>query len=265
MQTQDKDKARSKAEEKPKVTVNAIPTWPTGLIISKNENISVSIADDLSVVLTKNAFEQLFGWAYSTSREISCLGSVKRDGNRFIIEQFYLLKQSGSSVSTELDQMSMAELMERLIAEGKREETGRIKCWAHTHPNMDVFWSKVDDDTCRLLVNDYLVSIVVSNNFAIRCRIDIAVPVPVVFDNIPVVYQIPKENLPMDRYAKEVRNTVTEKVFSFSKAVNGQDGVEVQLVPETYCGYCGNWHAEGECPLGAPENWPEVPDDDFMF
>ena len=266
MQTQDKDKAKSKAEEKPKVTINAIPNWPTGLIISKNEKIGVSVAEDLAVVLTKNAFEQLFGWAYSTSREISCLGSVLHEGNRFIIEQFYLLKQSGSSTGTELDQTGMAELMERLIAEGKREETGRIKCWAHSHPNMDVFWSKIDDDTCRLLVNDYLISIVVSNNFTIRCRIDIATPIPVVLDNVPVIYQMPKDNLAMDKYAEEVRSTVTEKVFSFSKAVNGQYGVEDKLIPETYCGYCGNWHAEGECPLDDAENWPQVLNDsDFMF
>jgi len=265
MQTQDKDKTKSKAEEKPIVTVNAIPNWPTGLIISKNENIGVSVSEDLSVVLTKTAFEQLFGWVYSTSREISCLGSVKRDGNRFIIEQFYLLKQSSSSTGTELDQSAMAELVEKLITEGKLEEAKRIKCWAHSHPNMDVFWSKTDDDTCRLLVNDYLISIVVGNNFAIRCRLDIAAPVPIVLDSIPVIYQIPKDNLPIDKYAEEVRTTVTEKVFSFSRAVNEQDGVQDKLIPETYCGYCGNWHAEGECLLGAPENWPEVPDDDFMF
>lgn len=263
---QTKDKAKSKAEENPKVIVNSIPHWPAGLIISKNENMGVSVAEDLAVILTKGAFEQLFGWAYSTSREISCLGCVGRDGNRFTIEQFYLLKQSGSSTGTELDQTGMAELMERLIAEGKREEAGRIKCWAHSHPNMEPFWSKVDDDTCRLLVNDYLISIVVSNNFTLRCRIDIATPVPVVLDNVPVLYQMPKDNLAMDKYAEEVRSTVTEKVFSFSKAVNGQDGVEDKLIPETYCGYCGNWHAEGECPLGDPENWPEVLDDsDFIF
>lgn len=266
MQTQDKNKAKPQTEEKPKVTFNAIPNWPTGLIISKNESMGVSVAEDLSVVLTKNAFEQLFGWAYSTPREISCLGSVKREGNRFIIDRFYLLKQSGSSTGTELDQTSMAELVERLIAEGKREEAGRIKCWAHSHPNMDVFWSKVDDDTCRLLVNDYLISIVVSNNFTLRCRIDIATPVPVVLDNVPVLYQMPKDKLQMDKYAEEVRSTVSQKAFSFSGIGKDQNQEQDKLVPETYCGYCGNWHAEGECPLGAPENWPEVLDDsDFMF
>ena len=266
MQTQNKDKTKSKTEEKPEMAFNTIPNWPTGLIISKNENMSVSVAKDLSVILTKGAFEQLFGWAYSTPREISCLGSVLREGNRFIIDRFYLLKQSGSSTGTEIDQSAMAELMERLMAEGKREEATRMKCWAHSHPNMDVFWSKTDDETCRLLVNDYLISIVVGNNFSIRCRIDIAAPVPVVFDNIPVLYQIPKDSLTMEKCAEEVRSTVSEKLFSFPKAAKDQDIVQDKLIPETYCGYCGNWHGEGECPLQAGEQWPMVFDeDDFMF
>ena len=190
MQTQDKNIAKSTDQEKPKRTSNITPQWPTGLVISKDKNISVSIAEDLAVVLTQDAFEQLFGWAYSTSMEISCLGSVRPEGNRFIIERFYLLKQSGSSAGTELDQLAMAELIEKLIAEGKRDEAKRIKCWAHSHPNMETFWSSTDDYTCRLLVNDYLISIVVANNFTLRCRIDIATPLSIALDNISVLYQI---------------------------------------------------------------------------
>lgn len=266
MQAQDKDKSKSKTEEKPKRIVNTIPDWPTGLIISKNENINVSIAEDLAVVLAKNAFEQLFGWAYSTSREISCLGSVYRDGNRFLIERFYLLKQSGSSVGTELNQLAVAELVEQLIRDGKREEAQSVKCWAHSHPNMDAFWSNVDDSTCRLLVSDYLISIVVGSNFAIRCRLDIAAPVPVVLDNIPVLYQIPKDKLSMDKYAEQVRSTFSEKVISFPGRDKEQTQEQDKFIPTSYCGYCGNWHAEGECPLGDVENWPQVLDDsDFMF
>jgi hypothetical protein len=217
---QTKDKKTQENQEKSQTPPNTVPNWPAGLVISKNENIGVSIAEDMAVVLTKDAFEQLFGWAYSTSSEISCLGSVRQDGNRFIIEHFYLLKQFGSSTGTGLDQSDMAELVEQLITEGKLEEAKRIKCWAHSHANMDAFWSKTDDDTCRLLVNDYLISIVVGGNFAIRCRIDIATPVPIVLDNIPVIYQMPKDELPMEKYAEEVRSTVSEKVLRASNKMN---------------------------------------------
>lgn len=269
MQTQDKDKTKEKKQSKTEATVNKIPDWPVGLSIPNSEKLSVSIAEDLAVVLTRNAFEQLFGWAYSTSKEISCLGSVHRDGSRFFIDKFYLLKQSGSSAGTELDQDAIAELMEQLITEGKTDEAQRIKCWAHSHPNMEAFWSKVDDSTCQLLVNDYLISIVVGSNFAIRCRVDIAAPLPLALDNVPILYEIAKEGLPMERYAEEVQNTVSEKAFVLTQTEKKQDTEQdtehIQYIPTSYCGYCGNWHGEGDCPLGDPENWPEIDDDDFMF
>jgi len=266
MQTQDKSKTGGKGKEKTREYANIKPGWPVGLPISDGRKISVSIAEDLAVVLTQKAFEQLFGWAYSTSREISCLGSVTRDGNRFIIGQFYLLKQSGSFGGTELDQSAVGELIEQLITDGKSEQAQHVKCWAHSHPNMDVFWSNIDDSTCRLLVNDYLISIVVANNFAIRCRIDIAGPVPIVLDNIPVLYEVPENKISLDKFAEQVRNTVSENDFVFGLPDSKQDQDQALLLPESYCECCGNWHAEGQCPLTDAGGWSDTwKDDDFMF
>jgi hypothetical protein len=130
---------------------------------------------------------------------------------------------------------------------------------------MDAFWSKTDDQTCRLLVNDYLVSIVVSDNFTVRCRIDIAAPVPLVLDNVPVVYQTPKDELLMEKYAQEVRSAVSEKLLNLPSAQDKEKSVRDKFAPETYCGYCGNWHLEGECPLVDAANCPQIFDNEFMF
>jgi len=265
MQTQDKEKAKPETPEKPLKTASNPPIWPTGLVISKKENISVSIAEDLAVILTRDAFEQLFGWAYSTFVEISCLGTVRREGNCFFIERFYLLKQTGSSANTELDQAAISGLVERLIAEGSRAEAERIKCWVHSHPNMDTFWSTTDDATCRLLASDYLISIVVSNNFKIRCRIDIATPLPLVIDNVPVFYPM-QLGQSQDKYAQEVKAAILETQFNQSHAAKEPDKKEDRFIPEQYCDYCGNWHGEGECPLQTREQRPVGFDEDnFMF
>ncbi|MCK4346044.1 MAG: hypothetical protein KAX05_12230, partial [Bacteroidales bacterium] len=230
------------------------------------EPIRVSIAEDLAVILTKDAFEQLFGWAYSVSCEISCLGSVHREGNRFFIEKFYLLKQAGSFGGTVIDQDAIAEFMEQLITESKGNEAQRIKCWAHSHPNMDVFWSMTDETTCRQLVNDYLISIVVSNNFVIRCRIDITTPVPVTFDNVPVFYHIPKDKLLMEQYAEQVRSTVSESALSFVRKQEVQTQQQEEYMPEFPCEYCGGWHDKSECPLADSDQLPTLFDDsDSMF
>ena len=280
MQTQDKDNKIIEKEPRKEDLVKQlpkVPTWPTGLRFSKGERMEISVAKDLAVVLTHHAFEQLFGWAYSTNREISCLGSIRRDGNIFIVEQMHLLKQTCSSVSTEIDETAIASLLEKLIAEGKSQEAHSIKCWAHSHPGMGVFWSGTDRDTCRLLASDYLVSIVVSDSFAIQCRIDVAAPVPMAIDRVPVLYEMPQDKELAEKFAQEVKEAVSERFFFFDEPDDKKDkkpdkkpedrkpNEDYEYVPALYCGYCGGFHGEGECLLDVEGSFAEALEEDEFF
>jgi hypothetical protein len=182
--------------------------WPAGLLISKPEKLSCFLPEDLKVVLAKEAFDQLFGYAYATSSEISCLGNVRREGDVFIIERFYLVKQNGGSAHTEMEPSAIAELVEQLLSQGKADEARAIKCWAHSHPGMSVSWSKTDDDTCRVLAGDYLVSLVVSDDFAVRARVDMAAPLRVTVDNVPVFCEVVADKVKIGEYEKEVAEKV---------------------------------------------------------
>jgi proteasome lid subunit RPN8/RPN11 len=184
------------------------PPWPLGLPISKPGKLSCFLADGLKVVLTQEAFEQLFGYAYATHSEISCLGIVRREGNSFIIERFHLVKQEGGAAHTEMEPSAIAEMVEQLLSQGQAKEARSIKCWAHSHPGMGVFWSKTDDNTCVLLASDYLVSLVVSDDYAIRCRIDTRQPIPFTVDQVPVFCDIRADQAKLDQYAKEVAEKV---------------------------------------------------------
>ena len=82
---------------------------------------------------------------------------------------------------------------------------------------MGVFWSKTDDSTCRLLASDYLVSLVVSDGFAIRARIDTAGPLAFSVDNVPVLCQISADKARIEQYEKEV----AEKVKAASRSLFG--------------------------------------------
>lgn len=184
------------------------PEWPAGILLSKPEKHACHIPDDLCVLLTPEAFEQLYAYAYATAQEISCMGVVRRDGNCFIVERFHLVKQEGGMAHTEMDPAALGTLMEDLLAQGKTQEARSLKCWAHSHPNMGVFWSKTDDTTCRLLATDYLVSLVVSDGFAIRARIDVGAPLGLIVDHVPVYCQLPQDRSRLDQYAKEVAKKV---------------------------------------------------------
>ena len=194
-------------------------SWPRGLRLQPIKPVTCSVPEGLAIILSREAFGQLFGWAYSTSTEISCLGTVKQEGERFRVERFYLVPQSGSAGHTELDEDAVAELVEELLAQGKGEEARSLKCWAHSHPGMDVFWSRTDEKTCRLLVSDFLVSLVVSDDFTIRARLDLGSPIPLTIDHVPVFVDMAAETKALEKYAAEVKEKVTPKADFFAGAI----------------------------------------------
>ena len=110
------------------------PHWPAGLRSPRTKDVTCFIPESLAVVLSPEAFEQLFGYAYSTTSEICCLGTVRQEEGRFRIERFYLVPQSGSIGHTELDQGAVAALAEELLPQAKGKEAHSLKWWAHSHP-----------------------------------------------------------------------------------------------------------------------------------
>ena len=244
----------TKTDPKKKRRSYQLPKWPGGIPLPKSGDMTFTVPDDLEVILTREAFSRLFGFAYSTSREISCLGPVRREGAKFIVERFYLLQQVGTSSHTEIDETAIAELIEKLLAEGKSEEASRIRCWAHSHPGMGVFWSDRDKSTCRNLVTDYLVSVVVSNDFSIKCRIDLGGALPATLDNVPVKYELPADLEEMKRYGEEVKALVKDG-FDFPETDSPSDAKTERGKIQEYCEYCGSWHEPGACPFTEPDDW----------
>ena len=241
-----------------------------GLILSK-QNLKCAVADGLAVVLSAEAFSQLYAYAKAmeTKSEISCLGSVRREGNAFHIQRFYLVKQTGSFGGTELDQAAIAELVEQLMGEGKQEEARSLKCWCHTHGTMNAFWSQTDEATCRLLVSDYLISIVVGGGFQVRCRLDTQTPIPLTIDGIKVYYEPSIQKQDVDKYAEELKQHVVpdmatvhayrqedQKRKKKATEIEGdedededKDSLFEEDEVEVFCEYCGGWHEEGKCPV----------------
>jgi hypothetical protein len=226
------------------------PSWPVGIRLSKREPANCYVPEDLCVLLTREAFEQLFGYAYATSDEISCLGAVKREGGIFVVERFHLVKQQGGAAHTEMEPEAVGQLIEELLAKGQADEARSLKCWAHSHPRMDVFWSKTDDDTCQRLASDYLVSLVVSDGFAIRCRIDTRAPFPFTVDQVPVLCESKADEATLARYAEEVRKKLSHASFLPALEGGGKDDLFQGPDGEVLCPDCRHRHPPGKCPRG---------------
>ena len=239
----------------------AAPIWPHGVRLLPMKETCCYLPQELSVTLSREAFEQLFAYAYSTASEICCLGTVKQEGECFRVERFCLVPQSGSLGHTELDQEAVAALVEELLAQDKGEEAHSLKCWAHSHPGMDVFWSETDEATCKRLVTDYLLSLVVSDGFAIRCRIDVGGAVPFTIDHVPVVVEMPVQTDSLDKYAAEVEEKVRHRVPLLSVGMGKGAGHQEEVEVCEYCETCSSFHVQGQCLLTddafSQEAWDE--------
>jgi hypothetical protein len=229
-------------------------TLPSGIPIQAEGQFSVTVSEELRVVLTKEAFAQLFGYVYATEMEVSCLGNVVQEGSTFKITKFYLLKQTGSQAHTEMLPEAVAELAETLHKAG---ETTCLRAWAHSHPGMALFWSQTDEETCRTLVSDYLISLVVGKGFSVRCRIDLTGPIPLTLDHVPVLYETAIDEALM----KSCREEVKEKLSASSAlGMLFEDGYSFHSLfsqdTDRFCERCGNWHAPNKCPIDS-HDWEE--------
>ena len=225
--------------------------------LGPSKQVEVTLPKDLNIVLTQTAFSELFGFAQTTELEVSLLGIVDRDGSTFTVREFFLVPQKGAYSHTETDPAAIGELIERLMMEGRSDDAKKLRCWAHSHPGMDVFWSHTDDDNCTRLCSDWLVSIVVSDGFRVRCRLDVASPVPATFDWLPVYCESPVDATVAEQCKKEVAEKIEPMPFlRFDKTTKQKkEGAhtdkpksdQVELVE--YCDMCGGWHAEEQCPM----------------
>ena len=229
---------------------------PHGIPLGPPKQTEVTLPKDLIVVLTQTAFSELFGYAQATELEVSLLGIVDRDGSTFTVREFFLVPQRGAYSHTETDPAAIGELIERLM-EGRSDDAKKLRCWAHSHPGMDVFWSHTDDDNCTRLCSDWLVSIVVSDGFRVRCRLDVASPIPTTFDWLPVFVESPIEQSVLETCKREVAEKIKPmplvglgtRQTKENNAMRTQDAIGHQVELIEYCEECGNHHAEGECPM----------------
>jgi len=153
------------------------------------------------------AHEKLWAWTRMAKGEVSMLGLVEDAADGPAITDLFLIRQTCTSSSTDMDQGDVARLLTELAAEGIE---GQLRAWVHSHAEMEVFWSNTDDRCIEgLQGNPYTVSVVVNRKGDVRARIDVFHPIRVVIDDVPVNLRVP--NMGLDAYcASEFQAKVVE-------------------------------------------------------
>ena len=171
---------------------------------------------DFEISLSALAYAQVIGYLTSTACEVSCFGLVKRKNNTFYIRELFVPKQEGSGAETNIDNAALAQLVNQLIKDGRADDVDDLKVWLHSHPNLGVFFSKTDtDDAIDMLCRDWWLSIVVNEKLEMKARLDIAVPLKLGIEGIPIYLE---NNTNLD-IAEKCRKELEDKVSIADKFV----------------------------------------------
>ncbi len=107
--------------------------------------------------------------------EINGFGIVKRSGNDFIVTDAFILSQSVTSVTAEVDMEGHHAFLYDLISSGGDPATIRLQ-W-HSHVEMDAYCSGTDMATIERSRADYMISLVLNKQGEQYCRLDVFTPV----------------------------------------------------------------------------------------
>ena len=145
---------------------------------------------EIKIQIEASAIAKLWFWTDLAQEEISWLGLVEEvideEHDELIalrITDFYLVTQQCGAAETELEPAAISELMSELEPSGISPR--KLRCWAHSHGAMGVFWSSIDSECIANLNNgEWLLSLVVNKRHQALMRLDIFNPVHLYVSNV---------------------------------------------------------------------------------
>jgi len=127
----------------------------------------------MKIIIEDKAYLKLNKFVNLVDTEISGMAKsiIDKDKN-IIIKDFIIFEQEVSGASTVISDKSQAQFLNQLM---KKNEDPRLwNIWWHSHANMDVFWSTIDNKTIEDHTNQsYLISLVVNKKMEMKARLDI--------------------------------------------------------------------------------------------
>jgi hypothetical protein len=107
-----------------------------------------------TIRMTEQAHGKMMALIQECPIEIGWLSSCERDGGEFLINDVFVPHQECTMASTRITKDGMANLLNELRAnEAGKEAIRTLLCWGHSHVEMEVFASSIDEhQTEKLLI-----------------------------------------------------------------------------------------------------------------
>jgi hypothetical protein len=104
------------------------------------------------VLLTRDAYEDMYCLVDEVAKEVGWIGSVEQVGCDYLIKEVFLLDQESHSTTCEITTDGLAEWASRVLAERSdgMEVVNSVRFWGHSHVNMGTSPSGQDDSQMRV-------------------------------------------------------------------------------------------------------------------
>ena len=167
------------------------------------------------ICFTEQVLAKFKGYVDNCSLEIGWLALVKIDAQgRYIVYDTLLPHQNVSAVTTDLMESGLQEVGEEILTT-RPDEFNNVRCWCHSHVNMQVCPSGTDDSTFEQFYEncEYFIRVICNKKGDMRVDF-VDLEKETRFDNINWYILLSKEtevlNNSIEKYQKEI-NEITEK------------------------------------------------------
>lgn len=178
----------------------------------------VEILHDLpKVLLTRQAYEDMYCLVEIVQKEVGWLGSVQKIGNNFLIKEVFLFDQESHATTCEITPDGLAEFASEILATRAdgMEVANSLRFWGHSHVNMATSPSGQDENQMFELANscgDYFIRGILNKAGRMEFSL-VLVEVGVIIRDVEWELYEPAENSRLLKWQREVDQKVREKVY----------------------------------------------------
>lgn len=122
-----------------------------------------------------DVWQKMMGYVLSCEVEVNGLGYIDRSGgNGFVLDEVFILDQTVSALSANIDEATLHRHMHEMVAAG--QDTGRLRFQWHSHVHMPARFSPTDLDTINSYGGDWVISLVANKRGEFEARLDVYRP-----------------------------------------------------------------------------------------
>lgn len=126
------------------------------------------------VAVTADAHGKMMALVKACPIEIGWLSSCTREGSNFVIDDVFVPLQICSPASTTITKDGEAALLTALVTQGRADIINRLHCWGHSHVDMRVFASGIDEKQTEEFLakrTDHFVRLIANKKGDLFCSV----------------------------------------------------------------------------------------------